>query len=727
LFLSAEGGICSSLITINENFLKANLNLPMEDEEEMIQRLIRKVSVLLIFSVMASTLIPIVSYASSVMQFIYRPATQGMYSNPELTGYVYTRDPSSVSVRANNGSSVTQVTYRNIYSGYLYDDNNTPYYNINYKFVMGQAPSSLSVGLEGTTYNLSGILNPDYPGVYSYTSDISVTLGTYRMPGQFLMPTDTAATYLPAGSEIASFTPAKIGNDVNVIDITLPHVRYTGNTLNSDLLASDFEIKDLSVNEAVYTKRLSYQSNGFLTFVMETPLVQGHEYMVKLSSSSSGNEIMLPIEGIYTTKVAVSHWVGNYPSGYASEDNSVYFRNLIIGNPVVDTPTDPPSDPYVPPAPPVVSPPSNKDQVIVNEESLKNGTKDKVAVDIAGGKKQVLLPVKASEMVGDRKLELKNDQLTVVIPPEVLKKLQSLIPAGQLEGANIAFSFDKVTEEDMTKLLNKAKVKSKSELKAAGDVYDFKLSVVSSDGKETVLSQFDKAITLRLKVHAGTNPALLGIYYIADDGKLEYAGGKLIDGEIVADVTHFSKYAVLEYDKTFTDVSNQYWAFDEIKELSAKHIISGISDSEFAPQKQMTRAEFAALIARTLDLKASKAVTFTDVDSGNVHADAIAAASEAGIIHGRNAETFAPDDRITREEMVTLIISAYEYKTGKKIDLTVESSYADRNLAAKWALPYIDAASSIGFVQGQGNGTFAPKKFMTRAEGAQLIYRLLKI
>jgi hypothetical protein len=701
----------------------------VESEELMIKKLIRKVSVLLLFSIVASMLVPIVSYAASVMYFNYRPATDSW--KPGLSGYVYTKDPNSVFVKANNNGTVTDVTYKTVTSNSLYDDNNIPYSLVELAHPnLQNAPSSVSVVVEGGTYELPGsAYAAPYQNYFRYMSNLSANLGSYRMTGQFRASTVTAATYLPAGSEIVSFTPSRINNtEGDGIAIDFPYSSPNSTYNPATIALSDFEIIDqtTSVTSSVYFTRLyswDHFSDGKLAFRLSEPLVQGHQYLVKLSSTSSGNEIKLPTAGYYTASVTVGRWVSYVDNGvtsfYFAEKNSVYFRNLAIGIPV--------SDPYVPPAPPVVSPPSNKDQVIVNEESLKNGTKDKVAVDIAGGKKQVLLPVKASEMVGDRKLEMKNDQMTVVIPPEVLKKLQSLIPAGQLEGANIAFSFDKVTEEDMTKLLNKAKVKSKSELKAAGDVYDFKLSVVSSDGKETVLSQFDKAITLRLKVHAGTNPALLGIYYIADDGKLEYAGGKLIDGEIVADVTHFSKYAVLEYDKTFTDVSNQYWAFDEIKELSAKHIISGISDSEFAPQKQMTRAEFAALIARTLDLKASKAVTFTDIDSGNVHADAIAAASEAGIIHGRNAETFAPDDRITREEMVTLIISAYEYKTGKKIDLTVESSYADRNLAAKWALPYIDAASSIGFVQGQGNGTFAPKKFMTRAEGAQLIYRLLKI
>lgn len=108
-----------------------------------------------------------------------------------------------------------------------------------------------------------------------------------------------------------------------------------------------------------------------------------------------------------------------------------------------------------------------------------------------------------------------------------------------------------------------------------------------------------------------------------------------------------------------------------------------------------------------------------------IHAEAIAAASEAEIIHGRSAEKFAPNDQITREEMVTMIIRAYEYRIGATVEVTTKATYDDRDLAGASALPYIDAASAIGIVQGRDQGKFAPKQFMTRAEDVQVIYRLL--
>jgi hypothetical protein len=682
-------------------------------------RLLRKTSLMLVLAMVFSMVLPIMSYAANVMYFIYRPG------GTQVAGYVYTNDPNSVSVRMIT-NTVTQATYRDLTSNSMYDDANTPYTNFYYEINnLGQAPSSLSVDLGGQTHSLTKIDYPSYPGVYYYGSSSMADLGSYRMTGQSLFSTVTAATYLPAGSDLVRFTPSRISiNSTNAIRISLPYNDATNTAFNeAAMTVGDFEIIDKTINSAVNHVSYKPYTNGRLLLLLDIPLVQGHEYLVKLSSTSSGNEIKLPTEGTYTANVAVGHWIGTYPSEFFVDDNSIYFRNMTVGN--QDTHTPPITNPPITDDDGDAGPGAVPDRLIVNEKSLQNISKDKVAIDIAGGKKQVMLPAKAAEIVGDRKLELKNDNLTVQIPSGILKKLQSLVTSNQLAGSQIAFNFDTLSDEQTTELLNETKGKSTAKLKAAGDVYEFTLSMITSDGKEFALNQFEEAITLRLKIHDGANKALLGVYYIADDGQMEYVGGKLVDGEMVVDVNHFSTYAVLEYDKTFEDVADNYWAYHAIKELSAKHIVSGVSDSEFAPQEQMTRAEFAELITRTLGLKAAKSATYTDVNSGMMHAEAISAATEAKIIYGRSAERFAPNDQITREEMVTMIIRAYEYRSGKTVEVTTKATYDDRDLANAWALPYIDAASVIGIVQGRDEGTFAPKQFMTRAEGVQVIYRLL--
>lgn len=678
------------------------------------QRKLRKTSFMLALLLICSMLMPIATHAMSVIRFT-------VYSDLQMIGSVYTTDPDSVKVFGTMNNTVTEITYSGIYHNVTYDDNNTPYslFLINGKYLPA-APTQLTVEVSGTTHTINPVpYSEQYPTTYIYKVPSTLVLDVYRMTGQFLAPTVTGATYLPAGSNLISFTPKNIDSS-NGFAIHLPYNSTASAKINADeidFIVPDFEIFDQTVSSAVYYNSFSY-TGSTLEFKVTTPLEKDHEYVVKLSSTSSGNEILLPADGTYTASVSVGDIDGfNY-----KKENIVYFRNMTIG-PKLNNPSDTPSIPEDPAESPDV------DTETVNEESLRgDDDKEKVAITIANGKKQVLLPAKAAEMVGDRKLELSNDEIKLEVPPGLLKKLQGLVSDEQLADAQISLNFEPVSEEDTGNLLDKAQEKAgnHSKVKTAGDVYEFKLSVVTSDGKETLLEQFDEPITLKLKFNAEANQALLGVYYIGDDGELEYVGGKIADGEIAADVHHFSKYAVLEYDKTYNDVSDQFWAHNVIKELSAKHIISGVSDSEFAPQNQMTRAEFAALITRTLGLQATKAAAFNDVPSNLVHADAIAAANEAGIILGRSAEQFAPNDQIKREEMAIMIVRAYEYATGEKITDSPEVDYQDRSKAADWALSYIDAASSIGFIQGRGNGAFAPKAMMTRAEGAQVIYKLFK-
>ncbi|WP_201008729.1 S-layer homology domain-containing protein [Paenibacillus glycanilyticus] len=64
---------------------------------------------------------------------------------------------------------------------------------------------------------------------------------------------------------------------------------------------------------------------------------------------------------------------------------------------------------------------------------------------------------------------------------------------------------------------------------------------------------------------------------------------------MTAYVKHFSQYAVLEYDKSFADVSPSFWAH-VVQQMAAKHIVTGVSDTLFNPEGNVTRAEFAAMI-----------------------------------------------------------------------------------------------------------------------------------
>ncbi|AEI40445.1 GH32 C-terminal domain-containing protein [Paenibacillus mucilaginosus] len=350
----------------------------------------------------------------------------------------------------------------------------------------------------------------------------------------------------------------------------------------------------------------------------------------------------------------------------------------------------------------------------------------KVAVSIAGGAKMVVLPADAAVITSKNSIEISNDHVTVTIPGTVLVKLQSFLPADERKDATISLKMEPVSLADQTMLLNKAGEKSKAKLTAPGEMLEFSLAIVGKDGVEKTLSQFDEAISMAFRITGDVKTELLGVYCIEDDGSMEYAGGRMEDGKWAAQVSHFSKYAVVSYDKSFSDVSDSFWAAGVIKEMAAKHILAGIHDTQFAPNQPVTRAEFTALIVRALGLGAQGAVTFTDVAPTSWYAGAVAAAGETGVVTGLSDTRFAPDATLTREEMAVMLVRAYEKQAkGAQADAAHAKGFADEESVSTWALDAVRKAQALELINGRGGGLFVPQDQVTRAESAQAIAKLI--
>lgn len=367
---------------------------------------------------------------------------------------------------------------------------------------------------------------------------------------------------------------------------------------------------------------------------------------------------------------------------------------------------------------------ANPDQQVVNEESLKQGKDGKVSIEIAKGKKEVLLPANAAEIIKDKKVEISTEGIVAEIPTAVFKQLQDIVSADKLKDAQISFKVNKVNNSEAIQLLNQSQDEKKLNLQVASEIVDFNLAVVDPDGNVTKLEKFDQPITLTFGIKTNANVDLLGVYYLGENGQIQYVGGTYLNGKITAEVQHFSQYAVLEYDKDFIDVANNHWAKDAIRKLAAKHIVTGINDTQFAPTKAITRAEFAALLVRTLGLEASGKSAFKDVSSDSWYVSSVQAAFEAGIIQGQTKTTFAPQEAISREEMAVMVMRAYDYLTQQQSQATDELRFVDQDQISQWALPAIKRASQLGLIKGKGD-YFDPSGIATRAESAQLIYNLL--
>ncbi|MCC3372263.1 polysaccharide lyase family 8 super-sandwich domain-containing protein [Cohnella sp. REN36] len=355
------------------------------------------------------------------------------------------------------------------------------------------------------------------------------------------------------------------------------------------------------------------------------------------------------------------------------------------------------------------------------ELKMTNGI---AVVTVPEDTKKVELPANAAELLAGGSLEVVAKDVSLTIPSEVLKQLTEAMTEEQLKGGKITLNMEKLASSEADALLARNSKYSLAELKQAGGVYEFQLFMTFADGTSVKLTSFNKPIVIRLKVDPAMNPKLTSIYYISDNGELEYIGGPNANGEMIAEIYRFSKYAVLELSKMFEDVPATHWAAKIIKELAAKQIVTGISATKYAPERSVTRAEFASLLVRALELSEKGRIAFEDVKATDWYADAVSIAVNAGIAKGKTASSFDPNARITRQEMVVMLMRAYEAVHGKQATGTAVS-FKDEAQVSPWAKEYVNLAASLQLIQGRKAGSFDPQGITTRAEAAQVVYNLL--
>jgi hypothetical protein len=273
--------------------------------------------------------------------------------------------------------------------------------------------------------------------------------------------------------------------------------------------------------------------------------------------------------------------------------------------------------------------------------------------------------------------------------------------------------------------INKSKADSTTTggLQAASDVYSFGLTI----GGQSVTSFAQPVIvSVPLGNVDGVDKELLSLAKIVD-GKLVFQGGSVQGNTIIEHRDTFSQYVVVENKVTFSDIASvQAWAGRAIEVIAAKGAIEGKKAGVFAPKDNVTRAEFAKMLTRALDLDNSLAKeSFADVADSNWAAPYIGAASKLGIIQGRSASKFDPNAQITRAEMATMIARALKVTKGATDVADVNAALANFKDASSISAALkagVAFASSHEIVIGN-NGKFSPNASATRAEAAVMIYR----
>lgn len=296
----------------------------------------------------------------------------------------------------------------------------------------------------------------------------------------------------------------------------------------------------------------------------------------------------------------------------------------------------------------------------------------------------------------------------------------------KINGVSLAVDADQFTGVTTLTIKKQPALNLVTNLKIASDVYNFEF--MNSSGENAT---FTKPVIIKFPITVqGLNSDLLSLAKIID-GKLEFYGGRY-DAEgnySEGERKSFSTYAIFENKVEFKDIADvQAWAGKSIGIAAAQGIVQGRSDGEFAPNADVTRAEFAAMIVKAFHLDDDTAAeSFSDVNDGDWFKPVVASAAKAGIIQGRSDEQFAPNEKISRAEMATIASNALVAVKGYKHETDInallskfkDSASIHSSLAAGVAL-----AASQDIVVGY-NDNFEPNDSSTRAQAAVVIERLL--
>ena len=169
----------------------------------------------------------------------------------------------------------------------------------------------------------------------------------------------------------------------------------------------------------------------------------------------------------------------------------------------------------------------------------------------------------------------------------------------------------------------------------------------------------------------------------------------------------------------FTDVA-EHWALEYVKKVYAAGLMNGTGDTTFEPNTVMSRAMFVTLLWRQAGSPEPKAAApFADVAAGSYYGNAVAWAFESGVVTGVSDTAFAPNQDVSRQEMVTML---QRYAKPAAADGAGMAAYPDASAVSAWAADAMAWAVDTGLINGL-DGRLAPQANTTRAQAAAVFCR----
>jgi hypothetical protein len=180
----------------------------------------------------------------------------------------------------------------------------------------------------------------------------------------------------------------------------------------------------------------------------------------------------------------------------------------------------------------------------------------------------------------------------------------------------------------------------------------------------------------------------------------------------------------------FGDVPKSHWAHDSIEAMYDYGIVHGIAEGQFAPEQDVTREQFAVMLAGALDLdvRIAGAQIFADVPNDDWSTASINALANHGFAAGEmvnGIRKFQPYRTVSRLEAMVMISKAIDSSINKSQG--GETSFTDWAQVPEWGKAHAQYMAQIGWVHGYKDGRIDPFRTLNRAEAAKLLGHFLNV
>ena len=184
-----------------------------------------------------------------------------------------------------------------------------------------------------------------------------------------------------------------------------------------------------------------------------------------------------------------------------------------------------------------------------------------------------------------------------------------------------------------------------------------------------------------------------------------------------------------EITPSLTDINSSHWAYDYVDALSKNNIISGYPDGTFRPENRVTREEFVKMVISAAGLYDQNAeCEFDDISADSWAYRYISSAKNANIVGGISESHFGAGQNISRQDVAVIVARVIDYfkKTSSADAKDVQTAYPDNDSVSEYARASVNVLTNMGIINGYDSGNFGPLDSLTRAQAAKIIYMLRK-